>query len=334
MLIHCTSYGRAGLLGNPSDGYHGKTISLAMADFPATVTIYESPEIHLTPNVEDNDDFDSLEAMVHEIERFGYYGGLRLVKATCRQFFKYCRINDIEIPSKNFTLRYKSTVPQLVGLGGSSAICTATLKALLKFYEIDKIPLPIAPTICWRAENDLGIRCGLQDRVIQMYNGLLYMDFNEDYFSKHDHGIYEPLSPSLLPPIYMAYDPNRAEFSGIYHQKLRVLFEEKKHDIVSAMSEFADIAQQGKEAILKKDHKKLNELINANFDLRCRVLNVAEANAHMVEVARKAGASAKFAGSGGAIIGCYESPEVFKKLQDNLKAIGCAVIAPAIAMPD
>ena len=162
----------------------------------------------------------------------------------------------------------------------------------------------------------------------------MYMDFNEDFFNQHEHGVYERLDHELLPPIYLAYDPNRAEFSGIYHQKLRVLYEEKKQDIVAAMSEFADIARQGKEAILKKDHARLNELINANFDLRCRVLNVAEANANMVTVARTTGASAKFAGSGGAIVGSFNSPEMFLNLKNRLQAIGCAIIAPTIALPE
>lgn len=305
-----------------------------MADFPATVTIYESPEIHLTPNEADNDDFDSIERMVLEIDRFGYYGGLRLVKATCRQLFRYCKAHDIPIPERNFTLRYKSTVPQLVGLGGSSAICTATLKALLQFYEIDAIPQDMLPTLCWRAENDLGIRCGLQDRVIQIYNGLMYMNFNEPYFNTHEHGIYERLDPKLLPPIYLAYDPDRAEFSGIYHQKLRVLYEEKKHDIVTAMSEFADIARQGRDALITHNHAELKRLIDANFDLRCRVLNVAESNARMVYTARRSGASAKFAGSGGAIIGTFESPAMFNALKADLEATGCKVLVPTIAMPD
>ena len=142
MLFSVKTYGRAGLLGNPSDGYYGKTIALALSDFPCTVTIYESPEIRIEHNREDNSEFSGLSAMVKEIERFGYYGGVRLVKATIRQFYKYCVKHDIELPRRNFTIRYASKVPQLVGMGGSSAIFTATFKALFKFYEVsDKIPL-------------------------------------------------------------------------------------------------------------------------------------------------------------------------------------------------
>ena len=92
MITRVTSYGRAGLLGNPSDGYFGKTIALGLLDFPAQVTIYESPEIRIEHNREDNSEFADLDSMVREIERFGYYGGVRLVKATIRQFVKYCLV--------------------------------------------------------------------------------------------------------------------------------------------------------------------------------------------------------------------------------------------------
>ena len=334
MLFSVKTYGRAGLLGNPSDGYYGKTIALALSDFPCTVTIYESPEIRIEHNREDNSEFSGLSAMVKEIERFGYYGGVRLVKATIRQFYKYCVKHDIDLPRRNFTIRYASKVPQLVGMGGSSAICTATFKALVKFYEVaDKIPFEMWPTLCWQAEQDLGIQCGMQDRVIQIYDGLMYMDFSEDYFKANDHGIYERLSPDRLPKLYIAYAPDRAEFSGIYHYKLRVLYDEKKRDLVQAMSEFAEYARLGRDAIIAGQHEKLAELINMNFDLRCRVLKVAEENARMVFTARKAGASAKFAGSGGAIIGTYEDETMFERLRMELEAIGCNVLSARIALP-
>ena len=46
--------------------------------------------------------------------------------------------------------------------------------------------------------------------------------------------------------------------------------------------------------------------------------------------ARDAGASAKFAGSGGAIVGTYEDEAMFGQLTDNLGEIGCRVIKPQI----
>jgi len=39
MLLKETSYSRAGLLGNPSDGFYGKTIAFAIADFGVEVLV-------------------------------------------------------------------------------------------------------------------------------------------------------------------------------------------------------------------------------------------------------------------------------------------------------
>ena len=331
MLIKTTSFARAGLLGNPSDGYFGKTISFAFSNFSAELMMYETPELGFVPSEVDDATFDSPDDLLKEIQLFGYYGGIRLMKAVAKLFFLYCRDHGVAIPQKNFTVRYTSNIPRLVGLSGSSAICTAMLKALQLFYGVE-VPLEYAPTLCLEAERDeLGIQCGLQDRVIQMYGGCVFMDFEKALVETTGHGRYERLDPALLPNLYIAYDPQRAEVSGKYHKKLRVLFEEKKPDILAAMSEFADIAQRGREALLAGHLGDLPALVNANFDLRDRIFNVASANRKMVMTARSVGASAKFAGSGGAIVGTYEDEAQFARLAKVLAEIGCQTIKPTIS---
>ncbi len=331
MLIKTQSFARAGFLGNPSDGYFGKTVSFAFQNFSAEIVMYETPELGFVPGDVDDASFASPDELLRDIQLFGYYGGIRLMKAVAKLFFLWCRERGIALPARNFTVRYTSNIPRLVGLSGSSAICTAMLKALQQFYGV-QIPLEDAPTICLEAERDeLGIQCGLQDRVIQMYGGCVFMDFDKALVESTGHGRYERLDPALLPRLYVAYDPRRAEVSGAYHKKLRVLFEEKKPDIVAAMGEFADIAQQGRDALLAGRPDLLPALVNANFDLRDRIFNVAPANRNMVLAARAAGASAKFAGSGGAIVGIYEDDAQYERLVQALGAIGCQTIRPTVA---
>ena len=48
-------------------------------------------------------------------------------------------------------------------------------------------------------------------------------------------------------------------------------------------------------------------------------------------VARDSGASAKFAGSGGAIVGTYADEEQFAALSAALAEIGCRAFKPKIA---
>jgi len=335
MMLTETSYARAGFLGNPSDGYFGKTLAFAFTDFQVKVTIYESPDVNFLPGDVDENVFDSLDHLVDTVQHYGYYGGVRLVKAVTKVFVEYCRAQSIALPQRNFTVRYQSNVPRLVGLGGSSAICTAMFKALMRFYDVAaRIPKEIVPTLCWQAEKEeLGIHCGMQDRVIQVYNGLVFMDFDKEYFEANGFGKYEYLEARLLPRVYLAYDPDRAEFSGIYHRKLADVAARDQERVGAAMREFADIAQQGFEALRSGHLERIPALVNANFDLRNRVFKVSEANARMVYEARTTGASAKFAGSGGAIVGTYEDDAMYEVLQARLAGIGCRTIRPLIAPP-
>ena len=333
-IVKARSFARAGLLGNPSDGYFGKTLSCAFANFGVDLSLTESSRMRFVPGEVDDAMFDSPEQLVHDLRIFGYYGGIRMLKAVSKLFFEYCMEHGIEIPRRNFTAEYKINVPRLVGLSGSSAICSAMLKALMKFYDVT-IPEKYAPTLCLEAERDeLGINCGYQDRVIQMYNGLVFMDFDKSYLEEHGYGQYERLSPSLLPNMYISYDPNRAEESGKAHKKVKKLFEQKRPDVVSAMSEFADLAQKGRDALVAGRKDELAALVDANFNLRDSIFNVSEENRRMVMVARNAGASAKFAGSGGAIVGTYEDDAHFERLSVALSEIGCRTLRPVIVEND
>lgn len=332
--VNTRSFPRAGFLGNPSDGYFGKTMSFAFSDYCVDLTLTESAKMRFVPGEVDDATFDSPEKLVRDIRLYGYYGGIRMLKAVAKLFFEYCFENGIRLENRNFTAEYRTNIPRLVGLSGSSAICSAMLKALMKFFSVE-IPLEHTPTICLEAEKlELGINCGFQDRVIQMYNGLVFMDFEKSFVEANNRGIYERLDPKLLPNIYVAFDPNRAEESGKAHKKVKKLFEEKKPDILSAMSEFADIAQKGRDALVAGRKDLIAGLVNANFDLRDRIFNVAELNRNMVMTARESGASAKFAGSGGAIVGTYEDEEQFALLSAKLSEIGCTTFKPSIAISD
>jgi glucuronokinase len=50
----------------------------------------------------------------------------------------------------------------------------------------------------------------------------------------------------------------------------------------------------------------------------------------LVMTARECGASAKFSGSGGAIIGMYDDDEMLQRLIVNLRKINARVIKPII----
>lgn len=330
-IVESRSFARAGFLGNPSDGYFGKTIAFSFTEFFVDLRLSESSRLRFVPGEVDDATFDSPAQLVRDLRLYGYYGGIRMLKAVAKLFFEWCEEHSVEIENCNFTAEYKINIPRLVGLSGSSAICSAMLKALMEFYGVE-IPLEDQPSLVMSAERDeLGIACGLQDRVAQIYNGVTFMDFERAFLEATGHGKYERLDPAAMPNIYIAYDPNRAEESGRAHKKVKKLFQQQNQNVVAAMSEFADIAQKGRDALVSGRLGEIPSLVNSNFDLRDRIFNVAEENRRMVLEARKCGASAKFAGSGGAIVGTYEDESQFAALSETLGAIGCRTVKPKIA---
>jgi len=327
-MIDAFAYARAGLVGNPSDGYNGKTISLIIKNFGAKVLLYQSPDLHIEPQQADSNHFKNIYELKETVTLTGYNGGIPIIKAAIKKFCDYCDANGIKLSQKNFTIRYHSSIPRQVGLAGSSAIVIATLKGLMKFYDVE-IPTHILPNIALEAETkELGITAGLQDRVIQSYEGCVFMDFNKEHIQANGYGKYERIDPALLPKFYMAYKTNLSKVSGKVLNDIKTRFDKGEPLVINTLNDIASLAEKGKAAIENKDYATLNELINQNFDNRCKIMNISDSNMEMVNTARSCGASASFTGSGGAIIGMYTDNEMLQKLVFSLKNIQARVIKP------
>lgn len=333
-IIRKQAFARAGLIGNPSDGYHGRTLALIVRNYSASVVLYEWEELEIILSQEDRSRFSSIHELHRDVELHGYYGGVRLVKATIRRFADYCLQKGIELHGQNFGIRYESTIPRNVGLAGSSAIIIATLRALMEFYQV-KIPLQVQPSLALSVETrELGITAGLQDRVAQIYEGLVFMDFAEASSQTIDGmecGRYEQIDPALLPPLYVAFSQQAGEPTEVTHGPLRARYDSGDEKVRSAMLEFASITDRAKDALLAGDHAEFTRLIDANFDLRNTICDLAPSHVEMIDTARATGASAKFAGSGGAIVGTVPpGKDGFANLKSALNGIGCTVLSPQI----
>ena len=330
MIITAHAYARAGLVGNPSDGYFGKTVSFIIRNFKATVRLWESPHFEIVPTHGDLARFDSVEAFLKDQSLHGYYGGMRLIKAAIKKFHDYCWKNQIELPDRSFTVSFETDIPRLVGLAGSSAIVVAMMRALMRFYDVD-VPQHLLPALAWSVEKEeLGINCGLQDRVIQTYEGFVYMDFDRRLMEGRGYGEYQSLRPPRLPALYVAYDPARAQISDVPHRNLRDLFSRGDETVVGAMQRYRDLTDRGRAALMAGDWDELGKVMNENFDLRRSIMSIAPENLRMVEAARATGASAKFAGSGGAICGLYRDGRHYQQLVDALAALHCNVLRPIV----
>jgi len=332
-LLRRRAYARAGLIGNPSDGYYGKTISLSVRDYWAEVILYEWDDLEIVLSDEDRSRFRSIQDLSRDVTLHGYYGGVRLIKATIKKFFEYCERRGQPLHERNFSIRYSSNIPRQVGLAGSSAIIVATLRCLMDFYQVG-IDQRVQPSLALSVEaEELGIGAGLQDRVIQVYEGLVAMDFSKDRMQQIDGfacGQYVRLDPQKLPPIYLAFRSDLSEPTEVFHNNLRSRYDDGDAEVRNAMQRFAGFVDEAQAALDARDAVSLAASIDANFDQRQSICRLHPGHVEMIEAARRAGASAKFAGSGGAIVGTFQDRAMFERIRSNLEEINCRVFTPCI----
>jgi glucuronokinase len=278
------AHARAALVGNPSDGYGGRTIAYTFRDLYADVTI--QPARRLTVDAE--------------------RGEAALLRAAHGRFVAHCA--GRAVAPAPCALSVRSTIPPEVGLAGSSAIVVAALRALSSFNNVE-IPKEELPTVALAAEEDLRIPAGLQDRVAQVYEGLVYMDFDPEQLALHGHGFYERIDSNLVEHAYVAWCPRAKVSSAAFHGELRRRFRSGDRDVIAALSELGELVNAARECLRAADHAGLDAIIDANFDLRRRLGPLDPTHVRMVEVARAAGASANFAGSGGSITGLVDGAD-------------------------
>ena len=108
-------YARVGLMGNPSDGFYGKTISLLINNFWAETTLVESTDesiqFILNPLL-DPIKFDSIRNINSIMKKDGYSGASTLFLALIKVFVDYCNSNNIEIKSRGFKILYNTNIPR------------------------------------------------------------------------------------------------------------------------------------------------------------------------------------------------------------------------------
>jgi glucuronokinase len=156
------------------------------------------------------------------------------------------------------------------------------------------------------------------------------MDLDSRLIEKRGYGLYERLDPKLLPPLYLSYRLDLSKVSGRALSDIRLAYEKKDAATIDALNRLAKIAAEGREAFLKQDFAKWPALMNANFDLRSRIMRISRSNLEMINTARRCCASAKFAGSGGSIIGIYDGEGTYERLVRELGRLGAKVINPTI----
>jgi glucuronokinase len=291
-----TAPARAALAGNPSDGYGGATLAVALGNYAAEVEVTAGgpPGIHPP---------------------------CRLIEATLSRFE---RMHDGRVGPVR--IRWRTNVPREVGLGGSSAIVTAALRALCRLCGVVLGADALAETALAVEVEELGIAAGLQDRVAQSYGGLTFMDFSRGAATP-----YVALDPGLLPELFVAFRPDARAGSGGVHADLRQRFLAGDPAVVAGMSELAGLASEAHDALIDGDVEAFAGCLDGSFDVRRRMIPLDPRHVAMIDRARRAGAAANYTGSGGAIVGVWgRNPEAVRAA---LRGVGARCVRAQVAQP-
>jgi len=239
----------------------------------------------------------------------------RLVDAARRRF----RV-DVLPGSEPPPLRVSTTIPRSVGLGGSSALVIAVLRALCDHHGVVLQPAATAELALSIEVDDLGIAAGLQDRVAQCYGGATFMEFG------CSPPRYESLDCTLLPPLVVAWREEAAGHSGAIHGDLRERYETGDAFVRHSMAELGELARAARAALKSGDADMLAHCADASFAARSRMMDLDPRHLEMVHIGRAAGAGVNYTGSGGAVV-CVCPPRCDPiEVEQALRAASCGVL--------
>jgi galactokinase/mevalonate kinase-like predicted kinase len=278
---------RAALAGNPSDGYGGAVLAMTLPSHGARACARPASGVGASPES-------------------------RLVHAAAARF-----IRELAPGAGGAAIEWSTSVPRGVGMGGSSAIVIATLRALTELHGVEIGRSELAELALAVETEDLGIAAGLQDRVAQSYGGLTFMDFAA--------GRYESLDQALLPPIVVAWREDAGGESGAVHSGLRARFERGEGAVTDCMAELSGLARRARDAVLAGNTPELIRCVDRSVDARERMMELDPRHVEMVRCARASGAGANYAGSGGAIVAVCPDERVRERVASELGRLGCAM---------
>lgn len=324
-MIKKIAYPRAAVIGNPSDGFYGKTIAFPFSNFHAEARLTESESISIG-----NSEYANLETFYQSYSQNGVDAENPLISASLKRFYQHCQYQNAELHTRGFSIRFESNIPREVGLAGSSAIITATIRTLLEFYQVTIPNRHLANLILEVETKEMGISAGLQDRVVQAFESPVYMDFDESLMKVQGYGKYQLLSPDLFRGFYIAYDTLGAEGSDVVHNNLRGRYDSGDAQVHQVMRDLSQLTDEFLVVLQQGDQEKVASCMNRNFELRQSICAISQRNLEMITLARSVGASAKFTGSGGAIIGNYSSEEMYQQLENVFASEGIQLFKPTI----
>lgn len=320
-MIRASAPGRAGIVGNPTDGYGGTVIATSLAE-RATVT--------LTPARETVLEIGGHRAEIRSRADLVLDGSYTdIAKAVLTQF-------DAVPGEKSFHLEARTEIPVQAGLSGSTAMLVAILGAVLHVLDIDLNRYEIAELARKIEFEVMGVICGFQDQYMAAFGGLNLMDFRgkEPHARSEDPVLatVEPLT-TFVPamPMILANTGVR-RLSGSVHKGLRERWIEGDPEVVRGYERITALAREAKTALLAADWVCLGRAMNENHAIQRDLGGSGEANERLIAAALEAGAwGAKLAGAGhgGTIAVLHPEPDSAARAMEAAGAVRVIHVIPS-----
>jgi galactokinase/mevalonate kinase-like predicted kinase len=298
-MIEASAPARAGVIGNPTDGYGGSLISCTLGA-RANVRLSPCDRIELS--------FGGEQSIIANERDLRLDSG---VFDIARSVIRYLRIAD-----RTFRLEGESDIPFRSGLAGSTAMLAAVFGAVCRFVGRVMTPYQMAETIRYIELNYMDIQCGYQDQYMTVFGGINYLDFRtKEVYRELDEEVFatvEPLASHVGKLPFVLIHTGVQRVSGNVLRPVRERWLDGDRAVVDGYKEIGGLARKGKRAILLGDWEELGLLMNRNHEIQQTLGASGKANDEFIELALANGAlGAKLAGAGGGgtIIALHHEPQ-------------------------
>ena len=322
MIIRSKAPLRLGLAGGGSDvspysDIYGGIVLNATINLYAYCIIEETSDKQITIESFDGDCFESYPLS----KNLDIDGKATLLKGTYNRIMK-----DYNLPLQACKITTYNDAPAGSGLGTSSTMVVAILKAFVEWHSLPLGDYEISRLAYEIERKDLGLLGGKQDQYAATFGGFNYMEFLKDDMVivnplKIKRWIVDELESSLV--LY---------FTGRSRSSAAIIDEQKKNTTtgntksIEAMHRIKQSAVDMKLAILKGDMRAFANILGQAWEDKKRMAKsitnpiIEEA----FDVAIKAGAkSGKVSGAGGGgFIMFFVEPTKKKNVLDALDQLG------------
>ncbi|RLE64362.1 MAG: hypothetical protein DRJ47_07915 [Thermoprotei archaeon] len=306
--IHSSAPGRIGILGNPSDIYGGKVISMAI-QYRAHVWLKRSETFSVKTSLgEDTKLTRLIKASTLRLRREGWVEG-----------------------EEPLEVLVETNIPRESGMGGSTAIIVAYLDACRKMYRLSFDNYRLAEMAQKVEYKELGIVAGYNDRYSIVFGGLLFMDFTGKNISRE---IWEGEPCAKIRsiqtniPLVCAYLGVRRSSSSV-HAPILKRYLQGDSKVIDAVKRLVKLTEEGEKAIIQSDWEGLAALMNENYEIARKVGWAYPIDDKLRDIGLKNGAkAAKLGGAGNGGVMVFLAPENTKKLVKALKNAGAKAFIP------